>query len=70
MLSDIGGVEVDVLKLLAAARQGRTLDAAAGEGGAQRGTVLSAAALASWEGWVKLDKVRKIRTSYPRLCGS
>lgn len=62
-ISDIGGVEVNVQRLLAAARIGKATNAgsvAAAEAGVvDGGAVASAAAEACWEGWVKLDKVRQ-----------
>jgi hypothetical protein len=70
-LSDIGGVEVDVQRLLSAARQGRGVSppGVAGKlgsiGSVKMGT---AAATASWEGWVKLDKVRST-VSAAVVCG-
>jgi hypothetical protein len=57
-LSDVGGVEVNVQKLLAAARRGSSSTAAGGTSGTAKGiTKISTAGGVSWEGWVRLDKV-------------
>jgi hypothetical protein len=56
LVPDIGGAEVDVLKLLAAATDGRSVGGAVGVPGPGNAPVSAAAATASWEGWVKLDR--------------
>jgi hypothetical protein len=65
---DIGRADVDVLALLAkaAGKSSASSSSIALPSGAESGAASAAATAATWEGWIKLDKVRAKSASFSK----